>query len=106
MKKILATLGLAAALAGCGAPSGGGYPAEFQKAAATAPGVDPVGACLGRAANRIKALSTMLLGEISQTPRKDSMGMDMVPVFEDEAADSEKKKKKKKKKKKRSKRKK
>jgi hypothetical protein len=40
MKKILATLGLAAALAGCGAPSGGGYPAEFQKAAATAPGVD------------------------------------------------------------------
>jgi len=32
--------------------------------------------------------STMLLGEISQTPRKDSMGMDMVPVFEDEAADS------------------
>jgi membrane fusion protein, copper/silver efflux system len=32
--------------------------------------------------------STMLLGEISQSPRKDSMGMDMVPVFEDEAADS------------------
>src|SRR5207247_10808476 len=32
--------------------------------------------------------STMLLGEISQTPRKDSMGMDMVPVYEDEAADS------------------
>jgi membrane fusion protein, copper/silver efflux system len=28
--------------------------------------------------------STMLLGEISQTPRKDSMGMDMVPVYEDE----------------------
>jgi membrane fusion protein, copper/silver efflux system len=26
--------------------------------------------------------STMLLGEISQTPRKDSMGMDMVPVYE------------------------
>lgn len=26
--------------------------------------------------------STMLLGEISKTPRKDSMGMDMVPVFE------------------------
>ena len=32
--------------------------------------------------------STMLLGEISQTPRKDSMGMDMVPVYEDEATDS------------------
>lgn len=31
--------------------------------AATVPGVDPVGACLGRAANRIKALSAMLLGE-------------------------------------------
>jgi RND family efflux transporter MFP subunit len=32
--------------------------------------------------------STMLLGEISQTPRKDSMGMDMVPVYEDEATDT------------------
>jgi membrane fusion protein, copper/silver efflux system len=29
--------------------------------------------------------STMLLGEISQTPRKDSMGMDMVPVYADES---------------------
>lgn len=28
--------------------------------------------------------STMLLGEISQIPRKDSMGMDMVPVYEGE----------------------
>ena len=28
--------------------------------------------------------STMLLGEISQAPRKDSMGMDMVPVYEGE----------------------
>ena len=28
--------------------------------------------------------STMQLGEISQTPRKDSMGMDMVPVYEGE----------------------
>src|SRR5262245_36243561 len=28
--------------------------------------------------------STMLLGEMSQTPRKDSMGMDMVPVYEGE----------------------
>src|SRR4030095_13937601 len=28
--------------------------------------------------------STMLLGEISQTPRKESMGMDMVPVYEGE----------------------
>jgi len=28
--------------------------------------------------------STMLLGEISQKPRKDSMGMDMVPVYEGE----------------------
>ena len=26
--------------------------------------------------------STMMLGEISQAPRKDSMGMDMVPVYE------------------------
>src|SRR5512141_499326 len=28
--------------------------------------------------------STMMIGEISQTPRKDSMGMDMVPVYEGE----------------------
>ncbi|MCX5772886.1 MAG: efflux RND transporter periplasmic adaptor subunit [Candidatus Hydrogenedentes bacterium] len=28
--------------------------------------------------------STMMPGEISQTPRKDSMGMDMVPVYEGE----------------------
>src|SRR5262245_44302776 len=28
--------------------------------------------------------STMLLGEISQSPRKDSMGMEMVPVYEGE----------------------
>jgi multidrug efflux pump subunit AcrA (membrane-fusion protein) len=28
--------------------------------------------------------SAMMLGEISQTPRKDSMGMDMVPVYEGE----------------------
>ncbi len=28
--------------------------------------------------------STMMPGEISQTPKKDSMGMDMVPVYEDE----------------------
>ena len=28
--------------------------------------------------------STMMLGEISQTSRKDSMGMDMVPVYEGE----------------------
>ena len=29
--------------------------------------------------------STMMLGEISQTTRKDSMGMDMVPVYEGES---------------------
>jgi membrane fusion protein, copper/silver efflux system len=37
------------------------------------------------AARKIKYYkSTMLLGEISQTPRKDSMGMDMVPIYEGE----------------------
>ena len=37
------------------------------------------------AARKIKYYkSTMMLGEISQTPRKDSMGMDMVPVYEGE----------------------
>jgi len=30
--------------------------------------------------------STMTPGEVSPTPKKDSMGMDMVPVYEDEAA--------------------
>jgi len=33
--------------------------------------------------------STMMAGEISQQPGKDSMGMDMVPVYEDEAATAE-----------------
>ncbi|HWX18362.1 MAG TPA: efflux RND transporter periplasmic adaptor subunit [Candidatus Binatia bacterium] len=33
--------------------------------------------------------STMNPGEVSQTPRQDSMGMDMVPVFEDEASAAE-----------------
>ncbi len=33
--------------------------------------------------------STMTPGEISPTPRKDSMGMEMVPVYEDEAAAAE-----------------
>ena len=32
--------------------------------------------------------SAMMLGEISQTPRKDSMGMDMVPVYEGEDSTS------------------
>ena len=33
--------------------------------------------------------STMNPGEVSPTPRKDSMGMDMVPVYDDEAAAAE-----------------
>jgi Cu(I)/Ag(I) efflux system membrane fusion protein len=33
--------------------------------------------------------STMMPGETSPTPRKDSMGMDMVPVYEQEAASAE-----------------
>ena len=33
--------------------------------------------------------STMLPGEVRQTPGKDSMGMDMVPVYEEEAATAE-----------------
>ena len=32
--------------------------------------------------------STMIPGEVRQTPGKDSMGMDMVPVYEGEAADA------------------
>lgn len=33
--------------------------------------------------------STMMPGEVSPKPAKDSMGMDMVPVYEDAASDSE-----------------
>ncbi|HXR06533.1 MAG TPA: efflux RND transporter periplasmic adaptor subunit [Candidatus Acidoferrum sp.] len=33
--------------------------------------------------------STMMPGEVRQTPGKDSMGMDMVPVYEDQAAASQ-----------------
>lgn len=33
--------------------------------------------------------STMIPGEVRETPGKDSMGMDMVPVYEDEAAAAE-----------------
>jgi len=33
--------------------------------------------------------STMMPGEVRQTPGKDSMGMDMVPVYEEEAAAAE-----------------
>jgi hypothetical protein len=40
MKKTIVILGLVAAMAGCGAPRGGDGVAEFQKAAAAAPGVD------------------------------------------------------------------
>ena len=40
MKKILAILGLAAALAGCSSPNSSGYPVEFQKAATTTPGAN------------------------------------------------------------------
>jgi len=41
----------------------------------------------GPADDKIKYYkSSMTPGEISQTPRKDSMGMDMVPVYEEEAA--------------------
>jgi multidrug efflux pump subunit AcrA (membrane-fusion protein) len=32
--------------------------------------------------------STMMLGEVSETPRKDSMGMEMVPVYEGEEESS------------------
>ena len=39
------------------------------------------------ASGRIKSYrSTMMPNEISQTPRKDSMGMDMVPVYESEGS--------------------
>ena len=49
----------------------------------------PAGGATDGGERRVKYYkSSMLLGELSPTPRKDSMGMDMVPVYEDEAADS------------------
>lgn len=54
--------------------------------ATNAPGATTDGAGGERKVKYYK--STMMLGEISQAPRKDSMGMEMVPVYEDEAADS------------------
>ena len=50
----------------------------MRKQSSSAPGKEG-------AARKIKYYkSTMLIGEISQTPRKDSMGMNMVPVYEGE----------------------
>ena len=45
-------------------------------------------AAVGKAASlEIKSYkSTMMPGEVSQTPRKDSMGMEMVPVYESEGS--------------------
>ncbi len=50
------------------------------------PGVQPAASNGERKVKYYK--STMRLGEISQTPRKDSMGMDMVPVYEGEAEET------------------
>src|SRR5947208_9028401 len=51
-------------------------------------GATAAGAAAGKSApgdRKVKYYkSTMMLGEISQTARKDSMGMDMVPVYEGE----------------------
>jgi membrane fusion protein, copper/silver efflux system len=54
-------------------------------AAATSPSRSGVDRSSSGGSRKIKYYkSTMMLGEISQTPRKDSMGMDMVPVYEGE----------------------
>src|SRR6266567_719016 len=61
----------------------------IRKQPGTPPGSTNAPASAATGERKIKYYkSTMLLGEISQTPRKDSMGMDMVPVYEDEAAES------------------
>ena len=47
----------------------------------------PANAASGTSERKIKYYkSSMNPGEVSPTPRKDSMGMDMVPVYEEEAA--------------------
>lgn len=61
-------------------------PGAVAGASTNAPGTAAGGAGGERKIKYYK--STMMLGEISQAPRKDSMGMEMVPVYEDEAADS------------------
>jgi membrane fusion protein, copper/silver efflux system len=54
------------------------------------PGSGAAGSASGRGERKIKFYkSTMMPGEVSPTPRKDSMGMDMVPVYENEAAAAE-----------------
>ena len=53
------------------------------------PGANPgaTNAAPGSSERKVKFYkSTMMPGEISSTPRKDSMGMDMAPVYEEEAA--------------------
>jgi hypothetical protein len=60
----------------------------IRKQAGTASASSPKSSSPGE--RKIKYFkSSMTPGEISPTPRKDSMGMDMVPVYEDEAAAAE-----------------
>ena len=74
------------------APAGGAGPSgrlsDLRHEARSGTQTASVG-CKGRTSDRRRSKvkyykSTMMLGEISQTPRKDSMGMDMVPVYEGE----------------------
>lgn len=52
-------------------------------------GAPSAGAAQSPAERKIKYYkSTMMAGEVSQSPGKDSMGMDMVPVYEGEEAES------------------
>ena len=54
------------------------------------PGMAKGGAAAPSGERKIKYYkSTMMPGEVRQTPGKDSMGMDMEPVYEDEAAAAE-----------------
>jgi membrane fusion protein, copper/silver efflux system len=77
-KTILVILVALVAVAGAGIYFAVRKPGSAKRAAAQA-----------SSARKIKYYkSTMLLGEISQTPRQDSMGMEMVPVYEDEATDA------------------
>lgn len=64
-------------------PDHTGYGMGAPAAAATANTYD--GASGKTASRKITSYrSTMMPGEVSQTPRKDSMGMDMVPVYDAE----------------------
>ena len=94
MKRVLAVVLLIAAAAGIGTT---GYWLGIRGAPMTAPGpavaaAEPASATSSQAGSERKILyykDPMGNPDYSPVPKKDSMGMDYIPVYEDEAADSQ-----------------